>query len=362
MKALIKGDYNYYRANDRHLIFPVFNVDGRIRQSPLLNLRILVLLQSVLQSGDTAEMKCMSISSILSYFDAMGHPDTAVEVALSKIFIERLVEPYDASDQSISPTVRLSITHRGIMHLELAVFNSVFFEQLALTTRITDPEVAREMRRTIFSPAPLAKQMGSLRAQFATFLIREDARFGTVPDASQFESQRHLTMDLQRYCNENFEQLPEMHSKERMQTKVSGLIDLFDRDKGYGFVALEGNDSRAFLHITALQSAGIEEIADGDIIVCDVGKGQKGISVMRVHSVQRPKASKDGFTEATIVKIPRDREYGFVYVPSLDIDAFFHFSVVDKAQRGGLREGATVRVEINRDPKGRGFQVRRLVL
>lgn len=361
MKALVKGDYNYYHANDRHLIFPIFGVDEKIRQSPLLNLRILAVLQSTLQSGDTAEAKCMSIASILSYFDAMGHAEAAVEAALLKIFMERLVEPYDASDQSLSSAVRLSITQRGVMHLNLAVFNSVFFEQLALTMRITDPEVAREMRKTVFSSAPYSQQMGSLRAQFAHFLIKEDARFGVVPDAPQFNCQKLITTDLKRYCNQDFEHPSERLLGNRLLTKANGIVDWFDKDKGYGFVSFEGDYGSAFLHITTLQAASVDEVADGDLVVCDVGKGQKGISVTRVHSVQSPKASEGGFIDAKIVRLRRDRRYGFVHAASLNIDAFFHFSVVDESRLSGLREGASVRVELNKDPKGRGFQVRRLV-
>ncbi len=41
MEALIKGDYQAYKKEDNHEIYPVFQVNDEVRQSPLLKLRIL---------------------------------------------------------------------------------------------------------------------------------------------------------------------------------------------------------------------------------------------------------------------------------------------------------------------------------
>jgi hypothetical protein len=34
MNSLLKGDYNFYKADDKHNVVPIFQVDGEIRQSP----------------------------------------------------------------------------------------------------------------------------------------------------------------------------------------------------------------------------------------------------------------------------------------------------------------------------------------
>ena len=45
MEALMRGNYELYKQGDNHEIYPIFQVDSKIRQSPLLNLRILSLLE-----------------------------------------------------------------------------------------------------------------------------------------------------------------------------------------------------------------------------------------------------------------------------------------------------------------------------
>jgi len=276
--------------------------------------------------------------------------------------MERLIEPYDASDKSLSPSVRLSITHRGLIHLDLAVFQPVFLEQLALTTRITNPEVAEELRAIIKSDQPISNQMSSLRSQFVKFIISEDSHFGNIPKTQQYECQQVLNVDLERYLDENFELSFDIPAEGPLASKITGILEWFDKSKGFGFVSFDGEYSRAFLHVTTLQAAKVDEIADGDIIICDIDKGQKGVSVTHIHNVQRSDAFEHGFIKAKIVKVFKDRGYGFVHSAQFDIDAFFHFSAVDEGRREELQEDYEVSVEINKDPKGRGFQVRRLLL
>ena len=64
--------------------------------------------------------------------------------------------------------------------------------------------------------------------------------------------------------------------------------------------------------------------------------------------------------DAVVVKVFEDRGYGFVYVPSLGQDAFFHVSILPEQERGSVDVGKKFRAEINADPKGRGLQVRRV--
>lgn len=47
MDALIRGDYEVYKNGDIPEIYPIFQVDSQVRQSPLQALRILTLLNSI---------------------------------------------------------------------------------------------------------------------------------------------------------------------------------------------------------------------------------------------------------------------------------------------------------------------------
>ena len=72
MNALLKGDWSAYKRGDAHEVFPIFDVDAELRQSPLLALRVLALLRFTTQASRTLDERHLSVQSILDYFDAIG--------------------------------------------------------------------------------------------------------------------------------------------------------------------------------------------------------------------------------------------------------------------------------------------------
>jgi cold shock CspA family protein len=133
----------------------------------------------------------------------------------------------------------------------------------------------------------------------------------------------------------------------------------FDAIKGYGFVTVEQLGS-AFLHVSVLEKSGIDEVHDGDALVVDVSRSHKGIAISEVRKAQVVQAKDAELVRAVIVKLFEDRGYGFVFVPSLNQDAFFHVSILPEADRSVVKVGTKLRAEINADPRGRGLQVRRV--
>ena len=134
MNALMKGDYEAYKQSDNHEVYPIFQVDHEVRQSPLLKLRILVLLDSIHNSSRTVEEKHLSMQSIVDYFDTLGCSETAIDKAVMSLLEAGLVEPYDVSNWTLSNNSKLAISYRGVAHLRLASHNNIFFYQMALTT------------------------------------------------------------------------------------------------------------------------------------------------------------------------------------------------------------------------------------
>ena len=63
--------------------------------------------------------------------------------------------------------------------------------------------------------------------------------------------------------------------------QAKGVVKWFNTTKGFGFVALEDNGGEVFLHMSALEAAGLPAPAEGAAITCEIGAGKKGPQVTR---------------------------------------------------------------------------------
>src|SRR5208337_1031767 len=55
------------------------------------------------------------------------------------------------------------------------------------------------------------------------------------------------------------------------QANVTATVKWFNASKGFGFVAPSDGTPDAFLHISALERAGMTQVNEGATIVCDLG-------------------------------------------------------------------------------------------
>jgi cold shock CspA family protein len=367
MRALILGDYNFYKRGDAHFVFPIFDVSTEIAQSPLIHVRLLALLKAIHDARSSDDSRYISVSSISQYFDGMGYAETAVDSALSNLMEASLVEPHDPSIGGLALAQRVAITHSGLTHLELALFNPVFFEQMALTALISNGDVAKQIRSHYVLNDLFNMRMRKVRETFASFLIEEDGKFGRVPDSAQYVVQKAVSADIQKFAGGTSE--AELSSRDAVTVSArpgivargaSGVVDWFDEVKGYGFVTVEQLGGSAFLHVSVLEKSGIDSVHDGDALIVDVSRSHKGIAISDVRKAQTNKAEDAKLLDVVIVKMFEDRGYGFVYVPSLGQDAFFHVSILPEQDRSSVDIGKKLRAEINTDIKGRGLQVRRV--
>lgn len=58
----------------------------------------------------------------------------------------------------------------------------------------------------------------------------------------------------------------------------TGTVKWFNATKGYGFIQPEGGGADAFVHISAVERAGLDTLNEGDRVQYELVRGQNGKS------------------------------------------------------------------------------------
>ncbi len=356
--ALLKGDYNFYKIGDNHRVFPIFQVDSHVRQSPLIHLRVLVHLRDAHNNAGLDSERALSVSGITSYFDLMGAPATAVGRSLKALSEARLIEPYDLSDREYHNEQRYSITYSGLCHLELSQSNPAFFEQMALVTRITDSETADLIRARFNFKISQSEKMEGVRSIFVSYLCREDSKYIAVPESAQFINQSAISKELSdNWSSERRLDTKNSDASRVMIRNARGTVDFFDRAKGFGFVSIPELIDDAFLGSHTLKAFGADGVRDGEIVVCDVASSGKGPHIVKIHDIVSSK-TRVGWSD--VVRVFPERRYGFISMDGDGANALFHFSLFPLNERSDIKEGARLLVEISMSADGKQ-QVTRVI-
>lgn len=57
---------------------------------------------------------------------------------------------------------------------------------------------------------------------------------------------------------------------------VTGTVKFFNTDKGYGFIAPDGGGNDAFVHISALENAGMGALTQNDRVSYELEQDKRG--------------------------------------------------------------------------------------
>jgi len=57
-------------------------------------------------------------------------------------------------------------------------------------------------------------------------------------------------------------------------------------DKGFGFIAIEGEEKDLFFHLNELQNASFDDLKEGDELEFEVSEGPKGPNATNVSKVE----------------------------------------------------------------------------
>ena len=64
-----------------------------------------------------------------------------------------------------------------------------------------------------------------------------------------------------------------------------GTVKWFNAEKGYGFIAPDGDSPDVFVHFSAITGSGYRSLEDGQRVEFDVVQGRKGPEATNVRTV-----------------------------------------------------------------------------
>lgn len=78
---------------------------------------------------------------------------------------------------------------------------------------------------------------------------------------------------------------PAYHSGNRATAEQLGMVKWYDARKRFGFIAPDQGGKDIFVHASALERAGIMDLAEGQRVAIDVAQGQKGLEAVGLRLI-----------------------------------------------------------------------------
>jgi CspA family cold shock protein len=67
-----------------------------------------------------------------------------------------------------------------------------------------------------------------------------------------------------------------------MSERISGTVKWFNGQKGYGFIAPDGESEDVFVHHSSIQAEGFRNLDEGDRVEFAIEQGSKGLQATNV--------------------------------------------------------------------------------
>ena len=143
-----------------------------------------------------------------------------------------------------------------------------------------------------------------------------------------------------------------------------GTVKFFNSQKGFGFVQQDGGGEDVFVHISAVERAGLEGLAEGQELEFNlVDRGGK-VSAQDLQVVgdvipveAKPEAPQRELTgekaTGTVKFFNAMKGFGFITRDDSQPDAFVHISAVERSGLQGLNEGDRVQFDLEVDRRGK---------
>ena len=143
-----------------------------------------------------------------------------------------------------------------------------------------------------------------------------------------------------------------------------GVVKFFNPQKGFGFIVRDDGGEDVFVHISAVEQAGLTDLADGqplEFTLVDRG-GRISATKLRIEgepmAVERaergPQRQLTGEkAQGTVKFFNAMKGFGFIQRDDGQPDAFVHISAVERAGIPTLNEGDRLEFELEVDRRGK---------
>ncbi|WOE75180.1 cold-shock protein [Alterisphingorhabdus coralli] len=144
----------------------------------------------------------------------------------------------------------------------------------------------------------------------------------------------------------------------------SGTVKFFNGNKGFGFIQRDGGGDDVFVHISAVERAGLEGLAEGQKLkftLIDRG-GKVSASDLEIDGEVIPVQSKPAPPQreltgerasGTVKFFNSMKGFGFIQRDDGEADAFVHISAVERSGMHGLNEGDRLDFDLEVDRRGK---------
>ena len=130
----------------------------------------------------------------------------------------------------------------------------------------------------------------------------------------------------------------------------TGTVKWFNATKGYGFIAPEDGTEDVFVHVSAVERAGLATLREGQRVDFAARPGRDGRLSAEDLSVITPTDDDDApaphnadLETGTVKWFNTAKGFGFIAPDNGSDDVFVHIRAVERSGLGTLREGQRVR-------------------